>query len=210
MLVARDADSVAALDKILKNAGNSTCFDLLAACSVASREKRLEDAGFLMYVAGFRAGFDRSLFPPDRPGGEPVVFFGVLSDDIDAMLTPAIMDHPDIFAKIIARVKSWQPLPPDDYNPGWRYSKIGDANKALARLAGEKDQFLKKMEGFSTLMRDRRYCGAYEVCRSYQKSGGLTQGGVVRPKALYGDMLRTMQSIEKQKGIEGLSPYFTE
>src|SRR5215510_2828792 len=55
--------TTAAVERVLKSSDNYTTTILLVASTAALHEKRLEDAGFLFHIAGFRMMFDKELFP---------------------------------------------------------------------------------------------------------------------------------------------------
>src|SRR5215469_7486483 len=65
-----DEASSAAVDRVLKSSDNYTTTTLLAASTAALHQKRLEDAGFLFHIAGFRMMFDKVLFPPKVTPGK--------------------------------------------------------------------------------------------------------------------------------------------
>ncbi|MCX6952432.1 MAG: hypothetical protein NTV51_09740, partial [Verrucomicrobia bacterium] len=115
-LTTKGSESAAALKKILAKPESASAVMLYTASGVALREKRLEDSGFLFYVARFRAQFDKELFPPTGTGGDsPMVLFGALQQQLGGVVNPALMAEPKVFAKVLARVKSWKPEVPNGY-----------------------------------------------------------------------------------------------
>src|SRR4051812_22996446 len=87
--------SVTALNAVVAKPDSVSAVILYTASSVALREGHLEDAGFLYYVARFRAQFDKELFPPTGTGGNsPMVLFGALQQQLGQVVSPLLMAEP--------------------------------------------------------------------------------------------------------------------
>lgn len=195
--------SIAALDRVLKTPEDFSAGILYVACGVAFREKRLEDAGFLLYIARFRSRFDIALFPPTGTGGNsPMLALTAAQQELGDVVNPAITREPKVFAKVLARVKSWSPKVAATYEPGWEYSKKGSEKQAEKAVADNRKEVINHMSGFSTLLSDGEYFSAFRVAQDYNfKIDGDTNRP---PKEAYDAAIQTMKRIEKDKGIEGI------
>ncbi len=194
--------SVAGLNKVLSQSERCSAIALFMASGVAFREKRLEDAGYLFYVAKFRANFDLSLFPPAATNGaSPTIAFGALSEQLGNSINPAVMGDPKTFSKIIERVKKWTPVLAANYDPGWAFTKRADEKQARAELQADTKKFMDIMGGLSTLLQDNRYFSAFKVMQNYN----LSVGHPPPSKAAYDNAVQTILRIEKEKGVQVLS-----
>ncbi|HUR56711.1 MAG TPA: hypothetical protein VM029_03320 [Opitutaceae bacterium] len=195
-------ESVVALEEVLQRSENLSAVVLYSAAGVALRVARVEDAGFLFYVARIRAQFDKHLFPPTGTGGNsPMVLFGALDHQYGSAINPALMAQPKDFANALARVKSWQPRVPADYNPGWDYTAKGGEKEALAAIQAGREQFLEGMNGMATLLQDPDYFAAFKAVQDYN-----LKRGTERPsQESFQAAMQTMQRIEEAKGIKGIA-----
>ena len=194
--------STAALDRIVKNPGVISAAVLYSAVSVAVREKRIEDAGVLFYLARFRAQFDSELFPSTGKGGDsPLTALAALQQQWGSVINPVVMGNPTMFAAVLARVKTWRPTVPEGYHPGWQYDGRGDEERARATMEGAFRQFLDSMNGLCTLLQDPAYFAAFRTGQDYN-----TLRGGSRPSAqAFQEAVQTMARIEKEKGIPGIA-----
>ena len=195
--------AASAMDGVLKNAPEYSGAALFIASGVAFREHRIEDAGFLFYVAKFRAEFDIALFPPTGTGSNnPMVAFGALNQELGSSINPAVMAEPKVFARILARVKTWSPVLAPNYDPGWPFAKKGDEKQARAALQAEIKNFMGGMGGLCTLLQDSRYFAAFKVMQAYNLHNGATQPS----QEAYDGAVQTILAIEKEKGIQAFTP----
>jgi hypothetical protein len=197
--------SVMALDRVLKTPEDFSAGILYAACGVAFREKRLEDAGFLLYIARFRARFDYALFPPTGTGGNsPMIAISALHQQLGTGINPAITAEPKVYAKVLARLKSWKPKVAASYEPGWEYSKKGSEKQAEEAVAANRKEVIDYMSGFSTLLQDAAYFTAFKTIQDYNFK--LDDDNTRPSKDMYDAALLAIERIEKERGIEsGLS-----
>lgn len=194
--------STAALDRIVKNPGVISATVLYSAVSVAVREKRIEDAGVLFYIARFRAQFDSELFPSTGKGGDsPLTALTALQQQWGSVINPVVMGNPTMFAAVLARVKTWKPAVPEGYHPGWQYTGGGDESRARAAMEGTFQQFLDSMNGLCTLLQDPAYFTAFRTGQDYN----TLRGGSRPTTQAYQDAMQTMARIEKEKGIPGIA-----
>jgi hypothetical protein len=201
-LVTRGDDSVSALKEVLTNSESVSAVPLYTASGVALREKQLEDAGYLFYVARFRAQFDKEMFPPTETGGNsPMVAFGALQQQLGGAVNPALMAEPKVFSKVLTSVKSWTPRVASTYNPGWLSSKKGSQEQAEASLQDGKKKFLEGMGGICTLLQDHAYFAAFRVGQDYN----LKRGSERPSQEAYDAAMKTMERIETEKGIQGIA-----
>jgi hypothetical protein len=196
--------STSALNRVLKTPENFTAVILYAAGGLAFREKRLEDAGFLFYVAQLRRRYDNALFPPRGTGGNsPMLALGAMNQELGAVINPAMMAEPKVYAKALDRVKSWKPNVLPNYDPGWEYSKKGSQKQVEEAFAETRKDFMEHMNGLCTLLLDDAYFRAFKTAQDYNlKMNNDTN----RPSKEMNDAaIHTMQRIEKEKGIEGIT-----
>ncbi|MEY2878042.1 MAG: hypothetical protein RLZZ15_422 [Verrucomicrobiota bacterium] len=201
-LSSKGDDSVTALKEILDKPGSASAVMLYTASGVALREKRLEDSGFLFYVARFRAQFDRELFPPTGTGGDsPMVLFGALQQQLGSVVNPALMAEPKVFAKVLARVRSWRPEVPNGYLPGWEFSQKESPKKAEASIQDGRTKFLDGMGGICTLLQDDAYFAAFKIAQDYN----LKPRAEKPTKEAFDAAMKMMERIESEKGIQGVA-----
>jgi hypothetical protein len=198
------AVSISALDRVLKRPEELSAGILYGACGVAFREKRLEDAGFLLYVARLRSRFDKELFPPTGTGGnDPMLALAAAQQELGSVVNPALMREPKAYANALTRVKSWKPKVTSTYEPGWEYSKKSSELQAEQAVAASRKDFIDHMSGLSTLLLDEGYFSAFKVVQDYNLK---PSGDAKRPsKEAYDAAIKTMERIEKEKGIEGVT-----
>lgn len=201
-LASKSDNSAAALKEVLSKPESVSAVLLYTASGVALRERQLEDAGFLFYVARFRAQFDKALFPPTGTGGNsPMVLFGALQQQLGSAINPALMGEPQVFAKVLARVKSWQPKVPEGYAPGWEFSQKENEEKAAASIQEGRAKFLDGMGGICALLQDDEYFAAFKVAQAYNSKPPAEKP----TKEAFDTAMKTMSRVEKEKGIQGLA-----
>mgnify|MGYP001555080714 CR=1 FL=1 len=194
--------AVAALEQILKAPEAVSATVLYSAVDVAARENRVADAAFLFYIARFRVQYDRELFPSASPEADsPLPSLSALQKQWVGVIVPAVMAYPKAFASALARVKTWQPKVPAGYQPGWKFTGRGSEARAAAVMEASRKQFLEVMGGLSTLLQDKAYFDAFRICQAYN-----TETSSVQPsKDAYNAALKTLERIEKEKGIPGIA-----
>jgi hypothetical protein len=204
LITNRVAVSLSVLDRVLKTPEEFSAGVLYAASGVAFREKRLEDAGFLLYVAQLRTRFDNALFPPTGTGGNsPMLALTAYHQELGPVVNPALMREPKVYAKAVARVKSWKPKVTSTYEPGWDYSKKGSETEAEQAVAANRKEFIEHMSGLSTLLLDDTYFSAFKVAQDYNLKPDKEPK---RPsKKAYDAAIQTLERIEKEKGIEAVT-----
>lgn len=202
LAVGDKAVAVGALDTIVKNPEAISAAVLYSAVGAAVREKRLEDAGFLFYIARFRAQFDKGLFPPAGPlENSPLPALGALQQQWGGVINPALMANPRAFANVIARVKEWNPKVTATYHPGWEYVRKESEEQAAAAMESGRKQFLETMGGLCTLLQDGTYYAAFRICQEYNMKRGTDRPA----KEDYDTALLALERIEKEKGIPGIA-----
>lgn len=194
--------ALAALDRIVKAPEAVSATVLYSAVGAAVREKRLEDAGFLYYIARFRAQFDKELFPPAASGEDsPLPALGALQQQWGGVINPAIMANPKAFENVLARVRAWSPKVTADYHPGWEYSKRASEEQAAAVMKSSRMQFLDVMGGLCALLQDGAYFAAFRISQEYNMKRGPERPA----QDAYNTAVLTMERIEKEKGIPGIA-----
>jgi hypothetical protein len=194
--------AVAALNQIVKNPEAVSTTVLYSALGVAAREKRLEDAGFIFYIARFRMQFDQEVFPPAGPAeSSPLRALEARQQEWTGVISPALMSNPKVFASVLARVKAWNPRVPDGYHPGWEYLGKESEEQAAAVIAGGRKQLMEVMGGLCTLLQDDTYFAAFRICQQY----GTRHHSDKQAQESYNTALATMERIEKERGILGLA-----
>lgn len=161
-------DSAKALESVLKAPEERSALILYASAGAASKEKRLEDAGFLFYAAQLRAQFDKKCFPPKYKGGDsPFVLYSALSEQLGSGINPAIMADPKAFAKVTERIKAWNPTASKDYNPGYEFTERKTEKEARDAAKPNRTEFISRMSDLSALLNDAEYFTAFRVVQAY-------------------------------------------
>jgi hypothetical protein len=194
--------SVSALETVIKSPNEYSAGILYAGCFVAEREKRLEDAGFLLYIARFRGRFDQSMFPPIGTGGNnPMVALAAYHNQLGTVINPEITAQPDVYAKIVERLKLWKPKVSADYNPGWGYAAKKSEKEAEEAVASNRKETLDFMTGLSTLLLDKEYFKAFKTLQDYNLKSDATRPS----KEARDEAIQILERIEKEKGINGVA-----
>ncbi len=205
VLTSEKSDEVtsAAVDRVLKSSDNYTATILLVASTAALHEKRLEDAGFLFHIAGFRMMFDKVLFPPKVTlGNDKMRAVADLRNKIGWQLNPALMAEPKVYAQVVARLKSWKPNVSPQYEPGWEYSQRDDEKETSKAMTVVQKQMIEHMSVESTLMLDAKYFAAFKIAQGYHHNAATTN----QPsRKAYDDALQTMEQMEKEKRFRGMA-----
>jgi hypothetical protein len=201
-MISKGPGAISALGRVLDKSDAVSAAILYTASSVAFGENRLEDAGFLFYIARFRVRFDKAMFPPTGTGGNsPMLAFAALQQQLGSVLNPTLMAEPKVFARVLERVKPWTPKLTGLYKPGWDFAAKGNESSARAEFEDGKKEFLKGLGGICELLQDPAYFAAFRVVQDYSLKFDSS-----RPKKESCDAaLETMGKIEKAKGIEGVS-----
>ena len=205
-LTTNGVQSILALDRVLKTPDEFSAAILYTASCTAYGENRLEDSGFLLYVARFRARFDEALFPPTGSGGNsPMLALAALQQTLGASVNPAIMGQPRIYARVVGRVKVWKPKVPPGYHPGWEYSRKGSEKKAEEATLVNRKEAIEHMAALSQLLTDPSYFSAFKTIQDHNlKKAGEPK----RPSdQAYDAAVSAIRRIEKQKGISGVGPF---
>lgn len=198
------AVSISALDRVVKTPEEFSAGMLYGACGVAFGEKRLEDAGFFLYVARFRSRFDSALFPPVGTGGNnPMLALAATHQELGSVVNPALMREPKSYANVLTRVKSWKPKVTSTYEPGWEYAKKGSEAQAEQAVAVNQKEFIEHMSGLSTLLLDDAYFSAFKIVQDFNLKP--ISDPKRSSKEAYDAAIKTMERIEKDKGIEGIA-----
>lgn len=194
-------DSIKAVESVLKKSDEHTAVILFVSAQAAFKEKRLEDSGFLFYAAQLRVRFDDACFPPQGKGSEsPLVLHGALAEQIGGVINPAIMAEPKVFAKANERIKAWSPKASKDYHPGYEFLNRKTEKEAHAAVKVKRDEFVKGMSDFSTLLNDADYFAAFRIVQKFN-----SEPEDKRPtEAAFEKAMQTMKKIEKDKGLKGL------
>jgi hypothetical protein len=191
-------ESVAALDGILKRSDRTNAAFLYMASGVALREKRLEDAGFLYFAAEIRSRFDMAAFAAKGTGGNsPGALLAALHQTVGGTISPAVTAEPKIFARVLRRVKTWNPKIPEGYFPGWEFTAAKTEKEAREAIRDGRNTFERDQNNLCTLLQDDLYFAAFKTVQAYN-----LRRGTERPsKESYDAAVQTIESIEKQKGI---------
>ncbi len=143
---------------------------LFMAAEISLKLGRLEDAGFLFYAAQLRSLFDQQRFPAVGQGSEsPWVLLGALSQQVGAVVNPALNGEPKSFKAVVERMRAWDVQTAEGYDPGWKYASPKPA--AEARALGErlKQDYLELAEGFATLLNTPEYFRAYKTLQDFNQ-----------------------------------------
>ncbi|MGE0537048.1 MAG: hypothetical protein AB7O68_18895 [Pirellulales bacterium] len=194
-------ERVEAVKTVLARADGHSAGLLYMTAGAAFRDMHLEDSAFLFYAARLRAQFDRECFPATGTGGDsPFVAFNALAQELGQRINPAIMAKPEMFAKVIDRLKQWEPKAPEDYDPGYDYSERKSEEAAIQATAESRKTYVDGLSDLSTLLQDVDYFAAFKVMQAYNL-GPLKD----RPSdEEYAQAVETIKRIEKEKGIDAL------
>lgn len=189
------------LETVLKQPGGYSATILFVSSGVAFKEKRLEDSAFLFYAAQLRARFDQQCFPPRGQGGDsPQVAYGALAHEFGIAINPAVMAQPKVFEKVMVRVKKWTPKASADYDPGYEFTERKTEQEAAEAAKPNRDDFLERMSGLSTLLNDSEYFAAFRILQAYN-----SESNDQRPTDEANDQAtETMIRIEKERKIKGV------
>jgi hypothetical protein len=195
-------EAVSGLESVLKTPEVFSAVILYSAAGVAFREKRVEDAGFLFYVARIRSQFDKEMFPPVGTGGNsPLLLLGALQQQLGSVINPALMANPTAFEKALAKTKAWTPKVPATYDPGWEFTKKGNPKDAEAAIQDGRRKFIDGMTGLSRLLQDPKYFAAFRIAQDHN----LKTGDDRPSKQAFEAAMQTMKQIEQEKGIQGIA-----
>lgn len=189
------------LETVLKQPSVYSATILFVSSGVAFKEKRLEDSAFLFYTAQLRALFDQQCFPPKGQGGDsPLVAYGALAHEFGSAINPAVMAQPKVFEKVMVRVKKWTPKASADYDPGYEFTERKTEQEAAEAAKPNRDDFLERMSGLSTLLNDSEYFAAFRILQAYN-----SESNDQRPTDEANDQAtETMIRIEKERKIKGV------
>jgi len=192
--------ATSALNTILRTPETTPAVLLFMASSAALKTKRLEDAGFLFYVAQMRHRFDVDAFPPKGAGGnDPRQLLQALSDTIGRAVNPTVMVQPKVFSRIVARTAQWEPKILTGSSPGWAHLTPAMTARAQAAHRVRKQESVQVMRGIATLISDPAYLQDFRLVQNYNL-GPQTS----RPTATeYGAARTRLANFERQKGIKG-------
>ena len=193
-----------ALDAILARPASSPSVDMFLASAVALQLGRVEDAGFLLYAAQVRARVDLDRFPPKGQGGDsPGVLIGALSMQVGQAVNPALMRDPKAFASAIARLRAWDAVAPDPYDPGWEHAKAKPLAQARASAETMKGDALQPAENMVRLLGTPEYFEAFKVLQDFNLNPSTGQPPPDRIASAR-KAEQTMAAIEQRLGIPGL------
>ncbi len=198
------AEQAQALDAVLARPEGVASFDLFQAAAVAYQVGRLEDAGFLLYAAQLRARVDLDRFPPREQGGDsPEALIAGLSMPIGEAVNPALMRNPRAFEGAIGRVRAWDPVAPEGYDPGWDHGPAKPAQEAKTAAERLKREMLLPAEGMVRLLARPEYFEAFKTLQDFNRD---TSPDAKKPERVAAAKAaeRTMAEIEKRLGIAGL------
>jgi hypothetical protein len=166
---------------------------------VAVHEKRIEDGTFLLYAGLFRADFDTECFPPHGLAGVgPFIVNSVTAQLLVPTLTRAAMNDPVTFAKIIDRLKKWNPKLAKNYHPGYEFKEQKSEKAALEATKAKRIEIIRMLTDSSTLLNEAEYFAAYQVNQKFKRASEDK-----RPtKEQNESAINTMKRIENDKGIK--------
>jgi hypothetical protein len=193
-----------ALDAVLAKPDAVASVDLFQAAAAAHQLGRIEDAGFLLYAAQLRARVDLERFPPKEAGGDgPEALIGSLSMPIGEAVNPALMRDPAAFQRALSRLRSWDPVGPGDYDPGWDHGAPRPAEETRATADRLKREMLQPAENMARLLGTPEY---FEAFKTLQDGSRDTSPDAKKPERVAAAKAaeRKMAEIEKRMGIAGL------
>jgi hypothetical protein len=195
-------DKKKAVEQVLKTPDEFSSVILFMSANVAFKEEMLEDSAFLLYVGQLRMRFDQKCFPAKGKGGsDPFIALVALSKETGGVINPAVMAEPKSFEKAIDRIKKWTPKAPKDYNPGYEYTERLSEKEGHEAAKSNRNDFIKGMSGFSTLLNDEDYFKAFKV----MQAKNLEKETKKPSEEEYEKAIGTMKRIEKEKKLRGFS-----
>lgn len=199
--LAEGPDRAKALETVLKAPDQFSALILYLGADAAFKEKRLEDSAFLFYAGRLRTQFDKECFPPKGTGGDsPFVVYAALSQQFGSAITPAVMAEPEVLAKVIERVKKWNPKASKEYDPGYEFTERKSENAVHEAVKPNRTEFLSRLGDLSSLLNDAEYFAAFRVVQAYN----LPIDDKRRPTQEENEKAtETMKRIEKDKGLKG-------
>jgi ankyrin repeat protein len=148
---------------------------------------------FLLYAAQLRARFDTECFPPKGEGPDsPWLLYSALHENIGTEINPNIMSEPKRFAKVIERIKTWNPKLSKDYHPGYSYTVRKTEQVAQAATKPGRTEFIDGMVATYTLLLNPEYFAAVQIAQAYNLGPNEN-----RPqREAYDKAIRTMKRLD--------------
>lgn len=152
-----------------ERADSATLFE--AAAALYGKEK-IENAGFLFYVAQLRARIDLKAYAPVGSGGnDPGLAIAAVSGQLGSRINPSAMRDRDIFGRIVERVSSWSPVFDPAYDPGWEHKTSPNKAEFDKQVAEVKAVWIGQMRDFSELLQDDEYYDLFQKVQKYNLAG---------------------------------------
>lgn len=134
----------------------------------AWKQSKTEEAAYLFYAGKLRAVCDAQLFPPKAKGEDnPFILLNTISHVIGKNLNSEIMNYPEGYRKVIARIATLDPVPEIGYKPSWEYEINNDVEKAKRTCLSYKDEYIKLYQRLSALLLNKNYFSTFKRVREY-------------------------------------------
>lgn len=141
---------------------------LFMAAAKLARQKRLEDAAYMFYIAQIRAGTDLESYEPVGTGGNsPGVAIAAIQFELGQVINPAIMRDRDAFGRVVDRIESFACRFSPTYSPGWEYRSKVDETSFNAVTTEIKTSRQQQMRDFRRLLADDEYYRLFRLTQSY-------------------------------------------
>ena len=128
-----------------------------------------------------------------------MIAMAAANQQLGEVVNSAIWRDRKVYAKVLERVRLWKPRLVLGYAPVWKYSGKGSMKQADQVFADQRKTMIDRMSGFCTLLQDDAYFSASGIVQDYN----LKIRDPKRPsKEAYDAAIRTLERIEKEKGIE--------
>ena len=196
------ADSGDKYNDVLSHSQTLTALDLFQG-SAKSLKADLYSASLQFFAAETRARTDFSCFPPVGTGGDsPMELLGTMREEIGEEVNPQIVKDASLYARVVERLKDWDPGTGPGYKPGWDYKSACSSYRDVAE--GYKDKQLKFMGDMSTLLQIPEYKSAFDIAQSFHLAPYDEQQKPERMKQAH-DAEDVILRIEKEKNLDVLT-----
>ncbi len=186
-------------DALTIDVERSSASDLFIAVIPALQSGNIRRAGFLFYIAKFRAQLEMDCFPPDNQMDGPAVAFSALSEQMGPVINQKVCSDPETLKTILDRIACWHRKIDNGFQPDWKYTHRANLEESYAKNDMSVNAFLKGMGGICTLLGDPEYFRAYQTVLRYNTAMES------RPAQQEFEEAKTfLTAEEKRRNIQGL------
>ncbi len=140
----------------------------LAARSFKINDK--EGAASLLLMAQARKEIDREVYPPIGTGGDsPTLPVYALISMMSKPIMESVRNDPQVAKEVLEKLKGWSPKFSENYEPGWKYTRMVDRERLDEIVEKHKQAVLKPVLNQVKLFSDPRYEEAMEKVSKFEE-----------------------------------------